>query len=529
MNLKTSIESSSINTTETIEYIHTPYFHVGKSTDLEGRDRKLYRRLEMIPGALAWGTIILTIIFSIFLPVVAAIFIIVFDTFWLLKTLYLSAHLYHNYRRIKEHLATDWQERLSTLKYEPYYHLVMLPFYKEGERVIRDTLESLVKTRYDHKKIIVVLGGEERAGEAILTTAEKIKDEYNDQFGFFILTRHPSDLPGEIPGKGSNISYAAEAVRREILDPNHIAYEHVIVSAFDVDTKVYPEYFNCLTWHFLTSPNPYRTSFQPIPLYNNNIWNAPAFSRVAAMSGTFWQMIQQERPEKLVTFSSHAVSFKTLYEINYWQRNMISEDSRIFWNAFIAYNGNYTVTPLAYPVSMDANLAPTFKETVKNIYKQHRRWMWGSENIPYILFSFIKNKKIPLKKRIGTAIVQLDGFWSLATIPIFTLLLGWLPLLLGGPAFNETILSYNLPVVTRDLMTLSMIGLVVSAIVSFQFLPPHPKKGKITAGDWIVLFFQWFLIPVNIMIFGAFPGLEAQTRLMLGKYMHFWITPKHRV
>jgi hypothetical protein len=112
-------------------------------------------------------------------------------------------------------------------------------------------------------------------------------------------------------------------------------------------------------------------------------------------------MIQQERPEELVTFSSHSVSFQTLYEIGYWQKNIVSDDSRIFWNAYIAYNGGYTVTPMAYPVSMDANLAPTFLETCKNVYKQHRRWMWGAENVPYLLFSFIKNKKIQLKKELG--------------------------------------------------------------------------------------------------------------------------------
>lgn len=79
----------------------------------------------------------------------------------------------------------------------------------------------------------------------------------------------------------------------------------------------------------MTAKDPYKASFQPIPFYNNNIWHAPAFSRVAAGSSTFWQMIQQERPEQLVTFSSHAVSFQNLYEIGYWQKNMVSEDSRI--------------------------------------------------------------------------------------------------------------------------------------------------------------------------------------------------------
>lgn len=506
-----------------MEYTKTPYFHVGRASELSGRDRIIYRALEIFPGALAWTTIVLTVVVSFVAPVFASVFIIIFDTFWLLKTIYLSIHLYHSYRRVNYHLNLDWTERLSHLKYEEVYHLVMLPFYKESLTVIEGTLDSIKASKYNLKKIIIVLASEEAAGNYAQEVSAQVAKKYAGVFGHFLISTHPQNLPGEIASKGSNISYAAEYARVELLDPQHILYTNVLVSAFDIDTTVYPNYFNCLVWHFLTSAKPYRTSFQPIPLYNNNLWQAPAFSRVAAMSGTFWQMIQQERPEKLVTFSSHAVSFQTLYEINYWQRNIVSEDSRIFWNAYLAYDGDYTVTPIAYPVSMDANLAPTFWQTMRNIYKQHRRWMWGAESVPYILFGFIKNKKIPLQKRINTALVQIDGYWSLATNPIFIFLLGWLPLVVGGREFNALVLSYNLPI-----MTLSMVGLIVSALISFQFLPPHPKQKKVTAWQLLFLFAQWFLIPINIIIFGAIPGLEAQTRLMFGKYMGFWVTPKHR-
>jgi cellulose synthase/poly-beta-1,6-N-acetylglucosamine synthase-like glycosyltransferase len=405
--------------------------------------------------------------------------------------------------------------------------MILLPFYNESLDVVEEAITSLIKSDYNKKKFIVVLAGEERQKEHALSVQKIIEEKYADTFGHFISTIHPKDVPGEHAGKGSNTSYAIEIARTEILDRNNIPYENVIVSNFDTDTVAYPGYFSCLTWYFLESDNPYRTSFQPVPFYNNNIWHAPAFSRVAATSGSLWQMIQQERPEKLVTFSSHSVSFKTLHEIGYWQRNMVSEDSRIFWNAFMAYDGEYTVTPIAYPVSMDANLAPTFRQTIKNIYKQHRRWMWGAENIPYIIFNFIKNKKIPKKKKFDILRVQIDGYWSLATNPIFILLLGWLPLILGGINFNKTILSYNLPNLTQYLMTAAMVGIFISAIVAFKYLPKPPEGyGKLRQRIYMLI--QWALVPVTIIIFGAIPGIEAQTRLMLGKYMGFWVTPKHR-
>ena len=237
-------------------------------------------------------------------------------------------------------------------------------------------------------------------------------------------------------------------------------------------------------------------------------------------------MIQQERPERLATFSSHAISFESLYKIGYWQKNMVSEDSRIFWNLFVAHDGDYSVVPIAYPVSMDANLDDGFWLTMLSIYKQQRRWSWGVENVPYLVFACIKNKAIPLHKKLRAVLTQVEGFWSLATNPIMIFLLGWLPLVLGGRLFRTTILSYNLPIITGYIMYFSMVGLILSALVAFSFLPPRPPTHKKRHSIYMAL--QWVLIPLTITIFGAIPALEAQTRLLLGKYMGFWVTPKHR-
>jgi hypothetical protein len=522
-------ETQQANTTPlNTEYIQTPYFHVGRASELTGRDRRLYRALEMFPGTLTWGTLLGTVALSYFAPMVAALFIIAFDLYWLLKTAYLSFHLHHNYKRVKENLATDWSKKLSGLPYTHLYHLILLPFHSESSPVIEDTLRSLTNANYDKSKFIIVLAAEESGGSEAVARANQAALKFKNEFGNFIVTIHPSNVPGELAGKGSNISYATEQTRVQVLDAKHISYEQVIVSAFDIDSVIYPDYFNVLSFHFISHPNPYRTSFQPIPFYNNNIWDVPPFSRVPALSGTFWQMIQQERPEELVTFSSHSVSFKTLYELGYWQRNIVSDDSRIFWNAFVAYNGNYTVTPMAYPVSMDANLAGNFWQTCKNVYKQHRRWMWGAENVPYLLFSFLKNKKIPLRKRITTGLVQIDGYWALATNPIFIFLLGWLPGVIGGYSFAHSTLAYNLPIITQLLMVLAMSGIFSSAFIASQFVPAAPSHIQRPRFYRFVMIIEWLLVPFSIIIFGALPGIEAQTRLLLGKYMGFWVTPKYR-
>ena len=502
------------------------YLHIGSYRDLEGRDRTIYRLFEILPGALSWTTLLGVVFFSWVWPVGVAVFIILFDVYWLIKTFYLSLHLRANWRRLKNNLETNWERRMENLKWQDLRQMVILPVYKEPASIVFESLDAILKSRWPKDKMIVVLALEERTGEHAKNLEKEIREKYEDKFGRFLVAFHPEGLEGEIPGKGSNVSWAVREAKRKIIDGENIPYENVLVSSFDVDTQVYPQYFFCLAYHFLTAEHPHHSSYQPVPVYNNNVWASPALSRVVATSGTFWQMMQQERPERLTTFSSHSMSLRMLVDVDFWQGNMVSEDSRIFWNAFIFYDSDYRVVPMSYPVSLDANVGANLWQTIKQVYQQQRRWTWGVENLPYLLFGFYKNKKIPFRRKLYFVATQVEGFWSLATNPILIFLLGWLPLVLGGEEFNALLLSYNLPRLTRTLMTIAMTGLIFSAIISTSLLPPRPAYLRKTSWAWHVL--QWLLIPVTIIFFGAIPGLDAQTRLMLGRPLGFWVTPKSR-
>jgi hypothetical protein len=147
-----------------------------------------------------------------------------------------------------------------------------------------------------------------------------------------------------------------------------------------------------------------------------------------------------------------------------------------------------------------------------------------------MIFGFLNNKKISAWHKISHLYTILDGFWSWATAALLLFLLGWLPILLGGKNFNFTVLSFNLPILTSQIMTISMVGMFVSAILSTMLLPPIPK----IFGFWarsikkISIFLQWIFLPITLILFGSFPALDAQIRLMLGRYMGFWVTEKIR-
>ena len=537
------------------------YLKIGKAPDLQGTDGKLYRALEVFPGFLSWATLIILIILSYFKPVWVAYFIIAFDVYWLLLVFYLGIHLLASYRKLKQNEAVDWEKKCKGLRWprvsdqrhhggfsssergrsgntaasgiswEDVIHLIILPTYNEDLDVIKSSFDGLVNDGYPTDKMIAVLATEERGGKEALVRAGAIRDEYGDKFGGFLITVHPDGIAGELKGKGANQAWAAREAKKKIIDARDLDYDKILVSVFDIDTVVRPGYFFRLTYKFLTSPRPYRASYQPVPVYHNNIWQAPFFARVAASSNTFWQMMQQIRQEKLATYSSHSMTWRALVDIGFWSTNMVSEDSRIFWHCFLHYGGDYRVEPLYFPVSMDVCMDEKISRTAKNLYKQQRRWGWGVENLPYLMFNAIKNWKNFNKpgargKIISRIVNQIYGFHSWATNALIIGVIGWLPLILGGDRFNITVLSGNLPAVTRYLMTIAMGGMVLSAIVSTLLLPKKPKKYGI--GKNLIMVLQWLILPLSIIVFGAVPALDAQTRLMMGKYMGFWITPKKR-
>lgn len=493
----------------------------------------MYRFFEILPGALSWTTIALMFVLSSRAPAFAAIFIILFDIYWLFKTLFFSLHLRAAFKKMRENMRVNWLEKLreSHFQFDEIHHLVILPMYDEPFAVVRESFEALARANYPKERVLAVLATEERArrrSEEVEETARRIEAEFGARFGGFLVTTHPADIPGEIPGKGSNETWAAKRAKEELIDARGLRYEDVLVSVFDADTQVPPEYFGRLTHAFLTAPHSQRSSYQPIPLFTNNIYEAPALGRVISFSSTFWHMMQQSRPEQMTTFSSHSMPMKALVEIGFWNTNIVSEDSQIFWQCYLHYDGDWRVEPLFYPVSMDANVAPTFWRTMLNLYKQQRRWAWGVENIPYSFSGFLKNKRIPLRSKLYWSFKKLEAFWSWATNALLIFALGWLPLVLGGEAFNLTLLSYSLPRITRTVMSLTMFGIVSSAILSIILLPPKPKWLK--PWHYALYAIQWALMPLTLILFGAIPALEAQTRLMLGGRFRlgFWVTPKSR-
>ena len=526
----------------------------------------LVRFFEIFPGVLTWLTLLAAPILSYYHPVWVSVFIIAFDLYWFLKGGNVAIHLLHSYATLNSHNQIDWMDfskRLSNPnEFEAYlkskleseknyglqrlyraeleklakvknkkmdwtsiYHLIVLPTVKEDLSVLESSVRSYAESDYPCDKIIFVLATEERAGEIASENTKVLQEKFGNKFLKFLAFRHPDGIAGEAKGKGANITYAARQAQK-IIDEMHIPYEDVIISAFDSDTTISKNYFSHLTYDFLINDKPHRSSYQPMPVYHNNIWDTPAIARVIATSSSFWQLVEASRPDRLVTFSSHSMSFRTLVDVGFWRVDIIPEDSHIFWQCFLHFDGDYKAQPLFTTVSMDAVLGESYVGTLIAQYKQKRRWAWGVTEISMVIPEFMKNKRIPLWKKILYAERLIEGHYFWATASVMIAVLGWMPLYLGGTHFGTTVVAVNLPVMTKAIMSIATFFLIFSMYVNMVMLPSRPK-----GYPWwksVSMIVQWVFSPIVSSVFGSLPAIDAQTRLMFGKYMEFWVTPKIR-
>ena len=539
------------------------------ASGLTGKGKRVQRFFEILPGATSWFIILGMGILAFFSPILAALIIIAFYLYWLLKLLYLTIFLVLSYCRLSVEKDTDWMERVNGLdnpegylagisskplsgkslnerlssvinkkavkelirsgadrvRLDDIYHLVIVPIAKEPEEVVEPGIKSISQSTFPRERIVVVLALEERASEEVKSGALRIKEHFGASFKDIFIVTHPDGIVGEARAKGANTTYASKKAA-EYFTGKGIAFENVIASCFDSDTVATLQYFACLTYHFMISPNRLRASFQPVPVYNNNIWDAPGITRVLETGSSFFQLIESTNTQTLVTFSSHSMSFKALTEVGYWPVDMISDDSAIYWKSLIHYDGDYKVIPMYVTLSMDAVTADTWWKTVKNVYKQRRRWAWGVENFPIVMRAFLQKSNISKSLRVKTAFKLFEGHISWTTWAFLLSIVGWLPALFATKDYSHTVAYYSIPRMTGVIFHLASISLIVSIILSLMLLPPN--KGKLTFLMRVGYALQWLLMPFTIIFLSALPALDAQTRMMFAKYMTFWVTDKGR-
>ncbi len=503
---------------------------------------KRYRFFEMLPGLVTWGLLALPVVLSQISPRLCVFFILGYLLLWFAKSVGLDVRAVQGYRTIKKHEKLPWAQMLSELEntkvnqpdrqipawhYEyvrrfqeekpiikpsEIVHAVIVATWNESREVLEPTIQSVLDSDYDMKKVLVVLAYEERGGPEVEAQAEGLMDEYRDKFMDTLATKHV-DQPGEIIGKGGNITFAGRELRK-YLEKNNIDPLRVVVTTLDADNRPHHKYLSALSYYYSVAPDPVRVSFQPIPMYTNNIWDAPAPMRVIATGNSFWNVVLSLRPHMIRNFSSHAQSMQTIIDTDYWSVRTIVEDGHQFWRTYFTYDGNHNVYPIYLPIYQDAVLSTTYMKTLKAQFIQLRRWAWGASDVAYVVETgFFKPNKVPKLDLTLKLFRLLESHVSWAVAPLILAFSAFIPALFNPKDYA----SNQLPIIASRIQTIALIGIVVTLFFSLKTLPPKPARYKKRRSIFMLL--QWVMLPVTTVAYNSFSALYSQTRLMFGKYI----------
>jgi hypothetical protein len=161
-------------------------------------------------------------------------------------------------------------------------------------------------------------------------------------------------------------------------------------------------------------------------------------------------------------------------------------------------------------------------KTFDNTYQQVKRWAWGASDDAYFLTNYFMDKRAPFWDKTLRVLKVLEDHF-LWPVNWFAITLGaTLPPLLN-PDFSRTILGKTLPQVASGILTASLVGLV---LVTFVDMNVRPGVKDLPWWNKVLSPFEFILLPVVGFFFSALPGLEAHTRLMVGKYIEYRVTEK---
>jgi cellulose synthase/poly-beta-1,6-N-acetylglucosamine synthase-like glycosyltransferase len=512
---------------------------------------KGYRFFEILPGMLSWLLLALPLFLSLINVTAAVFFILGYVLIYFARSVAVSFRALAGYRMMRQHEKLDWNGMLDdvdrgelaqpantcpkwhhknllringrpVVRPDELYHAIIVATYNESRDVLEPTIQAIINSDYDvKKKVIFILAYEERGGERVEKQSEELMAKYGGAFKHAMCIKHPAGVPGEVIGKGSNITYAGRKLQAYV-EQQGIDPMHVVVTTFDSDHHPDKKYFSALSYMYCVSPDPLRAAYQPLQMFNKNIWDTPAPMRVIATGNNFYYLVLTQRPHLERNFSAHAQGLQALIDMNFWSMRTIVEDGHHFWRSYFHFDGNYRVYPLSIPVYCDAVLSDTYLKTLRAQFVQLRRWTYGASDVAYIAHQgfFLKNK-IPRLNVLAKFLRTLEGHVSWAAGALLLAFDAFIPLLLNP----ESYLANQLPLTVSRIQTVGLIGVLASLFITMKTLPPRPVRYKRHRSLFMIL--QWVYLPITTIVFGAFAALNSQTRLMFGWYLtKFDVTDK---
>lgn len=487
------------------------------------------RFLEMLPGILTWFALTSPFWLSFFLPYAVAYLIILADIYWLFSAFRYSALIFIGYRKMQYAKSQDWLKKLQIDfpdNWQNYYHLVMVPTYKESLEILKPTFEAIINSKYPKDRIILLVGFEGRDSQEKIDSVSKYLDSLKSKIAGVYTTIHPHGLPGEVPGQGTNRNWMIKHTLPEFKKRN-IKPSQIFMTTLDADFVIHPQFLAGALHKYLSTSEDKRDvcSYTGVFIFHNNYWQTPAPMRLIATGTAFWQLSEMVGSDKYINYSSMSMNLKSIIDVGLWIPDKVNDDSGFYWKAYYHFNGKYKVIPHFLPISADAVLDINLIKTFQNQYLQLKRWAYGVEHIPFIFKQYFIKKDIDFWDKTDKLIFIMWSYFKWGTLALFITFAGLL-IPLVNPSYSQSVISKNLTLVSSWILTAAFIGLFTTVYVNEKVAPKRPVNwGKI---QYIWSYIQWILIPIVLVSIATIPALDAQTSLMFGRYLEFRVTNKSR-
>ena len=234
-----------------------------------GKRTRLYRFLEILPGALSYLAVIMLFVLSWVSPFLGAVYLLIVIAVTLVKAVAVAFRTIQGYKVVKRAEKVDWGKRLEDLedphaayerlrereeksygwaehvqnlrllatvegrsepKPQDVYHAVIMTAYNEGLETLVPSVEAVRETTFPNERIIFVLAYEERGGAEMEARAQELKRKFGRTFRDFLLVKHPDGLRGINQTKNTKASQARYKVIKPYRDAMENKYQWCIAA-----------------------------------------------------------------------------------------------------------------------------------------------------------------------------------------------------------------------------------------------------------------------------------------------------------
>lgn len=390
-------------------------------------------------------------------------------------------------------------------------HLVVVTLYREPLDLITLTIRSLAD-QPEASRMAVVLGIEEDAPRREVTIAS-VKNMFACSFRHFLVFVHPKGLVGEIPGKCSNLNYAARSAVAA-LESMSVDLRGATFTSCDADNIFGRNYFSALEDRFASDAQEYSSLiWQAVVLYNWSPSGSPFFTAITGALRSVWIA------GILVPFSINGMSVFSMDLGFYRQGHYTSpayqmEDilSVIRWSIIAGKRVRVKCLPamlLSGPTS-GRNLWDHFDQWRQQI----RRWSIGAGEVFAYAFCHIRASSLPWPQIVPWASCFFVYYFIIQCVAPLAICLGLVRGFLPGSHFFDVLLGvFSMPL--RSVILLWLCSLVVVMVLLAKAVVLLDRGMEINVGLGQVSWLRRLLPLPAVLLMHSLIVLEALISLAI--------------